>query len=138
MKRTTMNMMLATAALLVASAAASAQTLTAEIPFGFSAAGKLMPAGTYEVFASNGEQTIRLLNPQAKESVMVVGGIPQDPQKAWTAMEGGVLQFDCADGCTLRTIWTRRGFPAHQVGASQRAGQPTRLAVIRLTTGSSK
>ena len=49
MKRLTMNSMLAAAALVLAAGSAPAQTLKADVPFTFQAAGVVMTPGTYEI-----------------------------------------------------------------------------------------
>ena len=49
MKNLTKNMTIAAAALMVAAGVAGAQTIQAEVPFGFRAAGTVMPAGSYRV-----------------------------------------------------------------------------------------
>ena len=135
MKRSTMNLMLATATLLVASTAASAQTMQAQIPFSFDVGGKVMAPGRYLVFALNGENLIRISSQQSGDAAVLPTGPSRDPRKEWTSTKGGVLLFACGDGCSLRQIWTNRGFPAHQLGANPSHGEaaPTRLAVIRLT-----
>ena len=55
MKSVTMNAMLATAAWMVASTAASAAELKFDVPFAFQAGSKTMAPGKYVVRASNDE-----------------------------------------------------------------------------------
>jgi len=137
MKRSTMNLMLAAAALLAASTAAPAQTMTAEVPFSFSAGGKVLPAGKYTVSASIGEKLFEVSNAKNHYSVLLNRGAEGDPQKEWTSGDGGVLLFDCSDGCALRQIWTNRGYPSHRILSRHDSGESgsPRLAVIRLAAG---
>jgi len=132
MKRSTMNLIIATAAVLVATTAASAQTMKAEIPFAFQAAGKVLPAGVYQVTARSGEAYFSFLNIQEKESVLVVKGVPHDAQQAWKHGTSGVLQFSCSDGCRLSEIWTNTGAPAYTIRGAKPEPGKSRVAVIRM------
>ena len=100
MKKLTTRFMIATAALVVAAGAASAQTMTASIPFEFRAGGRVMEPGTYSasLSRSGGALIIRLLNSHSGEQAIVLGQIPVDPQKAWTASGEGRLVFECTSG----------------------------------------
>ena len=132
MKSSTMNLMLAAAILLVASTVASAQGMSAEIPFNFVAAGKVMPAGTYHVSDTAGQSHFRISDAHGHQALLAAH-VDQDPVKEWTRGNGGVLQFTCSDACTLQQIWTNTGFPAHKLQVTDhRTDQPTRVAVIRL------
>jgi len=138
MKSSTINLVLASAALLVASAAASAQTMKAEIPFPFEVAGTSMPAGTYILSSLNGELQFVLRN-DSHDSIFVKSQAGTDPQKEWRSSKAGVLEFVCGDGCALTEIWTNLGHPAHNVGTSKaEAGRVHRVAVIRLATDKAK
>ena len=136
MKSLTMNVILATAAWMVASSAASAADLKFEIPFAFQAAGKVMAPGTYRLHASNGEVQFQFSNTQSGEGVFFNAPPSYDPQKEWKGRDGGVLQFACGDsGCALRQLWTNRGYPAHKFSAPKASdGKPIRLALIRAAT----
>jgi hypothetical protein len=118
MKKLTTRFMIATAALVVAAGAASAQTMTASIPFEFHAGGRVMEPGTYraDLSRSSGAPITRLLNSHSGEQVIVLGQIPVDPQKAWTASGEGRLVFECTSGrCALAEIWAGSGSQAYKV-----------------------
>ena len=108
MKKLTTKLMIATAALVAAAGAASAQTLRADIPFEFRAGDRVMAPGTYSVDISRmgGAPVFRLSNVRSAGSVVLLPQAPVDPQKGWT--EGnGKLSFACISGsCALAEIWT--------------------------------
>jgi hypothetical protein len=131
MKSSTMNLILAATALVVASTAASAQTLKVEIPFAFTAQGKLMPAGNYTVTRSSGEASFQISSRQA--SVVLLSQAPRDPEKKWQSAKDGVLQFACANRCALAAIWTHKSFPAHQIaGGKVEQEKSARLAFVQV------
>jgi hypothetical protein len=118
MKKLTTRFMIATAALLVAAGAASAQTMTAPIPFVFRVGGRVMEPGTYRVdfSRSSGAPIIRLLNSHSGEQATVLGQIPVDPQKAWTDSGEGRLVFECTIGrCALAELYIGSGSHAYKV-----------------------
>jgi hypothetical protein len=133
MKKLTMNLMLATAATLVASTAVSAQTLTAEIPFKFQANGAVMSPGHYRLRAATGEKYFVLLNTDTLKAIVVTGGIPADAPRTWAAKGNPTLAFLCDgnDTCALDQIWTAFGFPAHLYHAQKQESEK-RLALIHL------
>ena len=136
MKCLTMNLMLATAALVVASSAASAADMKFEIPFAFQAAGKVMAPGTYRLHASNGEVQFSLKNEQSGTGVFFNAPAGHDPQKEWKLRNGGVMQFACSEGaCALKQLWTNHGYPAYELSTPKaKEGKVTRLALIRAAT----
>jgi hypothetical protein len=67
MQSSTINLMLATAALMVASTVASAEDLKIQIPFAFQASGKVMAPGTYILRGSQDESHFMLSNVQSAE-----------------------------------------------------------------------
>jgi len=147
MKSSTMNLLLATAALGVASTVASAHsimapvpTMRAEIPFAFLARGKMLPPGTYTLKSFNGESLFQLTNVESREGLLLTSGIRHDPQRAWEAAGHGILQFECFDGgCALREIWTHQGAQAHKFTDSNKEKEkPVRLAVIRIALPNAK
>ncbi len=134
MKSLTMNMMLATAALMVASSAAmAADAVTFQIPFAFQAAGKTMASGTYRVRPANDKAYYTLSNVRSGETVFVNALSPHDPAKEWKSQDGGALQFECTDGpCGLKQLWTGQGHPAVYVSSPRgQESKSTRLALIR-------
>ena len=139
MTNATVKMMLATAALMVASTAASAQTMKANIPFRFEAAGKMLPAGTYTVSAQDAQARFQLRNTGTGNSVMLSSSISADPESQWRRQAGGILQFACADTCELRTVWTNGASPAHKfLPGKSNNGKPVHLAVIRVSLAQGK
>jgi hypothetical protein len=138
MKRTTTtNLMLATAALLVASTAASAQTLKASIPFGFQAYTKAMPPGTYEVSRVFGGAVFLLRNIEAGKSVVLAAGAGHDAPITWVHTGLPTLGFSCGEsGCVLRQIWTGKSAAAYEFQTPKNYDdRPTRLATIRMAAG---
>jgi len=108
MKKLTTKLMIATAALVVVAGAASAQTMTASIPFEFRAGNRVMAPGTYRVDDLNiqtGRPVFRLRNVNSGGSIAVLPQAPVDPRKGWA--EGyGKLVFACTSGsCSLAEIW---------------------------------
>src|SRR5579871_6522461 len=113
MKSSMVKLMLATAALMVASTVASAQTMMAEIPFAFQAGENVMAPGTYQVTAYDGQRWFLLVDLQSGRHVSLVSGTGHDPQPSREVTTDGALQFACGDGgCRLKTIWTNTGYPA--------------------------
>ena len=135
MNRSILKSMLATAALLVASTAASAQTLKVYIPFKFEAAGVTMPAGAYRIDRTDGEAHFILRNSDVRATVAVTALASMEPEKDWKLSRGGVLQFEVRDGYRLRRIWTHTGYPVHEVALSKHNhGEAVHLATLRITS----
>jgi hypothetical protein len=108
MTKLTLKLMIATAALVAAAGAASAQTLNASIPFEFRANGRVMAPGRYQVDLSpkSGTRVFRLSNLSSGSQALLLGQVPVGPEKAWEAGGGGALAFECASGsCALAEIW---------------------------------
>ena len=137
MKSLKMNLMVAAAALVVASGAASsamaADAVKFEIPFAFQAADKTMAPGTYGVSPGNGKSYFILSNLQSGKTVFVSEFGPHDPDKEWKAQGGGTLQFSCSEGeCELKQLWTGQNHPAVYIRNSRRQERTsTHLALIR-------
>lgn len=114
MNKLTTRFMIATAALVVAASAASAQTLRATIPFEFRAGGRVMAPGTYgvEISELTGARLIRLLNVNSGRAATLVGRARVDPDKAWIASGEGKLVFACTSGsCAFAEVWGGSGAP---------------------------
>jgi hypothetical protein len=133
MKRLTMNLMLATAAWMVASSAAMAADLKFEIPFAFQVRGQVMSAGTYRLHASNGEVQFFLKNAGSGEAIFFNAPGGSAPEKEWRGRNGAVMQFACSEkGCALKQLWTNCGYPAYRFSTPKPAeGSVTRLALIQ-------
>ena len=134
MKRSIINLTLATAALLVASTVASAADFTANIQFAFRAGGAVLQAGNYRLTASNAENGFQLRNMQTGESILLGAGVYRDPSKEWKGAQDGILQFTCGDrGCALRQVWTNSGYAAHVYSTPKpEDGMSARVALIRV------
>ena len=118
MKKLTTKLMIATAALVVAAGAASAQTMTASIPFAFRAVDRVMAPGTYRVELSQrgAIPVFWLQNVQSGASIALLPQTPVDPAKAWRARGEGKLLFTCASGrCALDEIYSGSGTHAYTV-----------------------
>jgi hypothetical protein len=111
MKKLTTRLMIATASLVVAAGAASAQirtTMTAQIPFEFRAGNRVMEPGTYRIdnvsIRTSGPM-FRLLNVNSGGSAILTVQALVDPQKGWTE-ESSKLVFACTSGsCALAQLW---------------------------------
>jgi len=104
MKKLTTKVMIATAALVVAAGVASAQTMTAQIPFEFRAGNQVMAPGTYQVDNLNTQTGIpiyRLLDVNSHRSIALLAQARVDPEKGWAAGNPKLL-FACTSGsCVL-------------------------------------
>ncbi len=112
MKKLTTRLMIATAALVVAAGAASAQVMNASIPFEFHAGGRVMEAGTYRIELSDwtGTRVIWFSNFYSGKQATVLGQVRVDPEKAWIASREGKLAFQCTSGsCVLAEIYAGSG-----------------------------
>jgi hypothetical protein len=99
MKSLTTKLMIAAAALFAAGAA-SAQTMTADIPFAFQAGGKVMAAGTYRVDLRS--HVALVIRGVGREGAAIAQPITHIDRKEYTAK----LVFVCGRGpCTLVQVW---------------------------------
>src|SRR5882724_6413699 len=109
MKRFATKTLVMTAALAVLAVGASAQSMTAEIPFTFRAGGAVLAAGSYRIHVdrtSNNSSVIRLSNSDTKKGVMVMPRYRRDVAKSWAAAGAPKLAFECTgSNCALTTVW---------------------------------
>jgi hypothetical protein len=135
MKRYTMNMTLAVAALTLTAGTISAQTMKAEIPFAFRVGKQVMQPGAYLVNilpSSSGAQIVRLANRDAKQSVLLVPSARFDVPRAWTSEARPKLRFACSEGpCTLNSMWMGEGSALQFHSQRGKNGEP-RIAEITL------
>lgn len=137
MKTTYGRLIVAAIALTVGAAAASAETMTADITFPFRAGGKVMPPGSYTVRVKDADTMVILSNFAARESVVLL------PYRGGAAKKRGaeavpVLTFRCSTGrCELTQLWTGGendvlSFPHRSLGKDEQAStvliQMTRAA----------
>jgi hypothetical protein len=136
MKHLTINSILVATVAVLAAGSASAQTLKADIPFTFRAAGAVMTPGTYEIVnASSTAKFVRLRNTETRNSVLAVYR-PTDPAKQLQAHGTPAIQFECSGGeCALSQIWTGTESPAYGFRLPKFGSDgDRRTAVIPLTS----
>jgi hypothetical protein len=114
MKRYTMNMTLAVAALAIAAGTLSAQTMKAEIPFAFRVGGQLLQPGTYRVnlnrSGGGGVQLLSVSSYEQKRTVMAMPTNSNSASKEWLMAGTPKLRFACGEGaCALMRVWTGEG-----------------------------
>src|SRR6266545_3044696 len=95
MKTTTTRLTIAAAVLAVATGAASAQAMNAEIPFAFRAGNAVLPAGTYRVDVQATKQWVTLSTFESQRSVMLLPSGGTDVPRAWKDKGGAALAFAC-------------------------------------------
>ena len=137
MKRLTMNSMLAAAAVVLAASSASAQSLKADVPFTFHAAGVVMTPGTYEI--RNGSKTAKfvvLRNTDTKNSVLIVYS-SEDVSKELKFRGTPSIAFECSGArCAIRELWKGPGNDSYRFHEPKPGSDgDTRMAMIPLTVG---
>jgi hypothetical protein len=108
MNKLTTRFMIATAALVVTAGVASAQMMTASIPFEFRAGDRVMAPGTYRIDSSRltGTPIFQLSNVNAGGSIALLAQAPVSPRKGWAAGNPKLL-FACTSGsCALAELWS--------------------------------
>ena len=138
MKRMTNKMMTAAAVLMIGAGVASAQdALKAEIPFAFSAGGKVTEPGSYVIQISRGSaarMVFGLYNETARRTYMVAAMELGDAPKNWKASGTPRAAFDCSTGaCSLRKIWFGEGNVYEFRGPKTNSGE-VQLTEILLTS----
>jgi hypothetical protein len=116
MNKLTMRFMIATAALVVVAGVASAQTMTASIPFEFRAGDRVMAPGTYRIDSSqlSGAPLFHLSNVHSGGSIVLLAKAPVDPRKGWAEEGNPRMVFACTSGsCALAELWAGSGSPAY-------------------------
>ena len=132
MKNLTKNMMIAAAALVVAAGVAQAQTIKAEVPFSFRAAGTVLPAGEYWVNQSRsigGIPIFQLTNMDTHRSILAVSNAGSNWKPGSSEAS---LTFECGGAhCALVQLapgtGQAYGFQRPKVGRDE----DSRVAVIR-------
>jgi hypothetical protein len=130
MKNLTTKMMIAAAALVVAAGVAGAQTIKAEVPFGFRVAGTVMPAGSYRVNAntSAGVAVFTLTNVDTHNSIMT---LPYGNHTQKSGEAPASLTFECSgSNCALVSLAPGSGRSYKIWKPKMEKGEDTRLAVI--------
>jgi hypothetical protein len=117
MKNLTTRLLIATAALVVAAGAASAQTMTAAIPFEFHAGGRVMEPGTYQIqrLLTSEIPVFWLSSVHSGTPIALLPQAGVDPQKTWEASGHGKLVFACTSGrCALAELYSGSGSRAYK------------------------
>ena len=101
MKSMTTKLMIAAAALAIASGVASAQPYRADIPFAFRAGNKVMAPGHYKIDVENGRPYVLLANPEEKANAFLL----TTAGTRSTADAKPTLAFECqASRCSLTSL----------------------------------
>ena len=135
MKHLTMNSMLASAAVVLAAGSASAQTLKADVPFTFQAAGVVMAPGTYEIRGgSKMAKFVVLRNTETKNSVLMVYS-SEDVSKELKSRGTPSLAFECSGArCAIREMWKGSETASYRFkGPKVASDGDSRIAMIPLT-----
>jgi hypothetical protein len=132
MKDALRKLSLLTAVLLVTAAGAYAQdSLRAKIPFDFSASGKLLPAGEYElqrVSMPVGVRVLQLRKTDGGQSAFLIERYSVDTAQ-WREPE---LLFGCLDGkCSIQKIYAG-GYGGWAVGFPSKGSGHELQAKVRL------
>lgn len=141
MNSLTMRCMIAAAALAVAAGSAMAQTLKAEIPFTFRAAGAAMGPGTYVLTTdtSSGHTRFLMRNSDTHKGIILVQYTVGDATKAQRAAGVSKLSFECwgLDNCELRELYRDGDRGAYRFRGPKRH-EEGRIAEIALTGAKSE
>jgi len=131
MRNFTKKMTIAAAAMVVAVGVAGAQTINAEVPFGFRAAGTVMPAGSYQVSATHpgGSNPIfKLTNGETNRSVMT---LPSANHIQKSSEPRASLTFECSGtDCALVQVAPGSG-QTYEISKTKMGKEGIHLAVIR-------
>ena len=132
MKQFTIQLLLATATILAASTAASAQTLVSEIPFAFRASGTVMTPGKYRL--KSYDSYVLIQNLKTAKAVISQVGEPHDAPAPWQAGRRPLLEFACGEnGCRLHEFWPAYGpVRALKPSKSEVEAASSRLTMIRV------
>ena len=132
MKNLTKKMTIAAAALMIAASVAGAQTMKAEIPFGFRVTDSVMPAGSYSVSAvhtASGVAMFKLINDDTHSSVLTVPYTNENQKRGEAAAS---LTFECTGAnCALIQLAPGSGKNYQIWKPKMERGGDTHLAVIR-------
>ena len=132
MKNLTMKMMVAAAALVVAGGVASAQVMTAEIPFRFQAAGAWLEPGTYSINHISGSSATTIYRIANLSSAGVVAAVPRFTIDGNSGnAPQGKLTFECVAGrCTLVQLWDGSRGVTYSFSRPKRSGEEAALASV--------
>ena len=128
MKRMTNRMITAAAVLMIGAGVASAQdAMKAEIPFAFSAGGKVTEPGKYMLRMAPGASSTKILglyNETTRHTYRVAPVHHSDAPKNWQTSGAPRAAFDCSTGaCSLRKIWLGEGNVYNFHGPKMKSGE---------------
>ena len=134
MKRTTSRLMIAAAVLAVASSAASAQTMKADVPFAFRVGNQMYAAGTYHFSVTNAERVVLVRNADTGRGGMQFVTGRDSPDARWQSANQPTVAFECGLGrCQLTRIWSGYGQAALSLPHSRlRPNEVVSIRTIRL------
>ncbi len=132
MTNLTLKSIFAAATLMVAAGSASAQSLTAQIPFPFLAGNKVMAAGTYRVNVQQ-QGAVPVFRIMGTDSAVLLGGPARDAKNEWRKAGEPVLSFECSSKiCGLAAIWTAGARPAYTFTYKSPGNEATHTALVVL------
>ena len=116
MNRTTSRLMIAAAAVVVATGVASAQAVKAEIPFTFRVGNAVYAPGTYRVEVQDAGKRIWLHGAQKGPGTVVLAISTQSAPKEARENGAPTLSFACGLGrCQLVQVWSGDELPVINV-----------------------
>ena len=117
MQKLTTKLTIAATILVAAASAASAQRMTAQIPFEFRVGNRVMEPGTYQIgwdYHLSASPLFLIQNAHSGRQAVLVPQARVDPQKAWAAEGSPKLAFACTSGsCALAELWDGAGSHAY-------------------------
>lgn len=135
MRRTILRLTIAAAAMVAVAACVQAETMKAEIPFPFQAAGARMEAGSYMVrmvHSVSGAPTVQIVNLEHRQRILAMPVSTDAPFSATNAE--AVMGFACTEGnCELSFVRDGEATVHHFVKG--KGGPGTRIAMIALHAG---
>jgi hypothetical protein len=137
MKRTALQLSFAAAAMLAAAATGSAQTMRAEVPFPFTAAGARMQPGDYAVAVrpvGAARPIVQITNQDTRRAVLVLPASTDLPRD--TGSHQYVMTFACREGdCALISL--REGSEITLNFTRPKLGEGVHIATVVLHSGKS-
>jgi hypothetical protein len=136
MKKFTKMFVLAAAAMTMTAGVASAQKMSADIPFAFRAGKTLMMPGTYEVSyvgtAAN-FPLVRLYNRDNKKSAILGTVSSHYPGRIWEAKHPHqpTMAFSCTDKhCALTDVWAGTDRPVYEFPQVKTRGEDYHVTMV--------
>lgn len=116
MYRTTRTIMIAMAAVAIATGVASAQALKADIPFAFRVGNDLYAPGSYRVELQSAGTRIFVQTAEKGHGTVILTQSSVNVPKQWRESGAPTLAFECGLGrCQLTQVWSGDELPAFNV-----------------------